>query len=137
MRVVYQTPATAIDPGTYLELGALPTAPGCARGHVRMVLLEWGLSDLSDTAELIVSEIMTNAVRASAATGDPVRLRVICDQTSIIICVWDSSHSMPAPQDPSPDQESGRGLLLVQALASEWGTYRESVGKVVWARVSH
>lgn len=136
MRVVYQTPATASDPRTYLELGALPTAPGCARGHVRMVLLEWGLGGLSNTAELIVSEIMTNAVRESAATSDPVRLWVICDQTSIIICVWDSSHSMPARQYASPYQESGRGLLLVETLASDWGVYREPAGKVVWARVS-
>ena len=124
----------AWPPQTSLELLALPTAVPCARGHVRAVAREWGLADLAGIAELLTSELVTNAVRASATTSDTVRLWVTFDQASILIYVWDSSDSMPICQDVRPDQESGRGLLLVQALASGWGTYR---GKVVWARVSH
>jgi anti-sigma regulatory factor (Ser/Thr protein kinase) len=131
------TAQAAWPPQTSLELLALPTAVPCARGHVRAVAREWGLADLAGTAELLTSELVTNAVRASATTSDTVRLWVTFDQASILIHVWDSSDSMPIRQDVRPDQESGRGLLLVQALASGWGTYRESGGKVVWARVSH
>jgi hypothetical protein len=50
---------------THLELAALPTAPGCARDHVRSLAHEWGLPGLADTAELLVSELVTNAVQAS------------------------------------------------------------------------
>lgn len=124
---------------TYLELGAVPTAPSCARGHVRTVLLEWGLSGLSDTAELITSELVTNAVRASDGLNPgvaPVRLWLVRDRTSIVMHVWDGSDSMPVRQPPDPDLESGRGLAVVENLSSDWGAYRESAGKVVWARVS-
>ncbi|SRR6266498_5083802 len=50
---------------SYLELGALPTAPGCARSHARLLIAEWGLAGLADTVELVVSELVTNGVRAS------------------------------------------------------------------------
>lgn len=130
------TAQAAWPPQTSLELLALPTAVPCARGHVRAVAREWGLADLAETAELVTSELITNAVRASAMAIDPVRLWVTTDQASIVIHVWDSSDRTPIRQDARPEQESGRGLLLVQALASSWGTYQESVGKVVWARVS-
>jgi anti-sigma regulatory factor (Ser/Thr protein kinase) len=130
------TAQAAWPPQTSLELLALPTAVPCARGHVRAVAREWGLADLAETAELLTSELVTNAVRASATAGEHVRLWVTSDQASIVIHVWDSSNSMPIRQDSSPDKESGRGLLLVQALASGWGVYQESVGKTVWARAS-
>src|ERR1700733_12376199 len=82
---------------TRLELGAQPTAPGVARGHVRAVAHEWGLAGLADTAELLVSEICTNAVQASQRlrtradlAGVPViRLWVTSDGVSIVIHVWD------------------------------------------------
>jgi anti-sigma regulatory factor (Ser/Thr protein kinase) len=131
-----QTAETARPLQTHLELAAMPSAVPCARGHVRAVAREWGLADLANTAELVTSELVTNAVRASPTTSDPVRLWVTSDQASIVIHVWDSSDSMPVRQHASPEQESGRGLLLVETLGSAWGTYRESAGKVVWARVS-
>jgi len=114
---------------THLELAAVP----CARGHVRAVACEQGLADVAAVAELLASELMTNAVRASR---DPVRLWVICERRSVTVFVWDSSDGMPVRRDAEPDADGGRGLLLVETLASDWGTRREGTGKTVWARVS-
>ncbi len=134
---------------TFLELGALPTAVPCARLHTKQVLWEWHLNALADSAELIVSELVTNAVRASAGlTGSrhsgrwvpgvpPVRLWLFSDRQRVLIQVWDGNDELPAPQHGQPDAESGRGLLLVESLSAEWGSYRpeRSSGKVVWAMV--
>lgn len=134
-------PATAWPLISRLELAALPTAPGSARKHARAIALEFGLSALADTIELIVSEIITNAVRAtphSRTTLTPavVRLWLASDLHGMLIRVWDASGQMPARQDASPDDELGRGLMLVDCLASAWGAYREENGKVVWVIVS-
>ena len=125
---------------THLELRALPTAVACARGHARSVALEWGLPHLADDLALLVSELMTNAVRASprAAASEPpiVRLWLVCDQASVVIYVWDASSQMPVRRDAGADSEGGRGLLVIDALSTHWGAYRKDRGKVVWAMIS-
>jgi hypothetical protein len=129
---------------TELSLAALPTAPACARGHVRTVAHEWGLPDLADTAELLVSELVTNAVqaarqlwiRADLAVVPIVRLWLFSDRLSIVIHVWDASDEMPVRQDAGLDDVGGRGLLLVEALGKDWGAYRKADGKVVWVLIS-
>jgi anti-sigma regulatory factor (Ser/Thr protein kinase) len=126
---------------TRLPLAALPTAPGVARGHVRVVAHEWGLADLADTAELLVSELVTNAVQASAklrTAGSPViHLWVTSDRTSMVIHVWDASEQMPVRRDTGGhDEDGGRGLLLVETLGKDWGTYRKTEGKVVWCLIT-
>jgi anti-sigma regulatory factor (Ser/Thr protein kinase) len=121
---------------TSLELAALPSAVPSARGHVRAAARESGLAHLADVAELLASELVTNAVRASAGTGDPVLLCVTCHQASILIHVWDASSQMPQRKDAGPDAEGGRGLMLVEALATGWDCYRQQDGKVIWGQVS-
>jgi anti-sigma regulatory factor (Ser/Thr protein kinase) len=129
---------------TELKLAAIATAPSCARGHVRAVAYEWGLSELADSAELVTSELVTNAVQASGRLRvrartpivPVVRLWLVSDRISIVIHVWDGSEEMPVRQDGAPDQESGRGLMLVESLAKDWGAYRKAAGKVVWALIS-
>ena len=129
---------------TRLELGAQPTAPGVARGHVRAVVREWGLTDLADMAELLTSELMTNAVQASErlkiradlATVPVIRLWITSDGVSLIIHVWDASDQMPTLKDFAADEENGRGLLLVSALGKDWGCYRKAEGKVVWVMIT-
>lgn len=129
---------------THLELAALPTAPGCARGHVRSVAHEWELSALADTAELLASELVTNSVQASErlmlradlAFVPVVRVWLISDRRSIVIHVSDASHDMPVRQNAMPDEEGGRGLMLVEVLGADWGAYRKADGKVVWVMVS-
>jgi Histidine kinase-like ATPase domain len=119
-----------------LELAALDTAPACARKHAKAVLLEWGLATLADTAELLVSELITNAVRASAALASPVvGLWLVSDGRSVVAHVRDGSNAMPERRDADPDSASGRGLLLVEALGKDWGAYRKATGKVVWVLI--
>lgn len=130
---------------SYLPLGAMPSAVPCARLHVRSVCVEWGLADLADTAELLTSEIVTNAVRASErlktradlAIVPVVNLWLVSDGISVVIHVWDASDELPVLKDLTADDEGGRGLMLVQALGKEWGTYRKAEGgKVVWVMIT-
>jgi anti-sigma regulatory factor (Ser/Thr protein kinase) len=129
-----------------LELGALPSAVPCARLHSRQVLWEWKLDSLSKAAELLVSELVTNAVQAAAGREIPVpiRLRLSSDKTHVLIEVWDADPKPPKPKTldaggiPPIGDEGGRGLFLVDTLSEHWGWYpmRESSGKVVWAEVA-
>jgi hypothetical protein len=127
-----------------LAFAALATAPACARGHVRSVAHEWSLPGLADTAELLVSELVTNSVqayercklRADPAIVPVVRLRLVTDRLSLVIHVWDACDEMPARQNAGPDEIGGRGLLLVETISKDWGAYREADGKVVWAMIS-
>jgi anti-sigma regulatory factor (Ser/Thr protein kinase) len=141
MAATCQTPGTL---QTRLSLAALPTAPACARGHVRTVAHEWGLHHLADTAELLTSELVTNAVQASQNSGiradlaavPVVLLWVTSDKASIVIHVWDGSDEMPARRNAMADEEGGRGLMLVETLSKDWGAYREDDGKVVWVQIT-
>jgi len=106
------------------------------------VLREWGLAEFAETAELVVSELMTNAVLAATELPDAfllglpvVHLRLLADQHGLVIEVWDSNPHMPTIQDAAPDEESGRGLMLVQALCQRWGSEAAPGGKVVWAEL--
>ena len=128
---------------SHLSLAALPTAPACARGHVRAVAHEWGLATLADTAELLTSELVTNSVQAyrrakpgaNAANVPVVRLRLASDRLSLVIHVWDSCDDMPVRQDADPREAGGRGLLLVEALGRDWGAFPEAGGKTVWVLI--
>lgn len=149
-------PDTAMDPASMttswplsssLPLGALVTATPCARLHTRAVLAEWGLHDVAEAAELIVSELVTNAVRASTrpdgrpqydGAGLPVVVvRLGTDGTRVMIEVWDGIAGAPVPEPSGPDDEGGRGLILVEAVCARWNW--EAVpgwpGKVVWAEL--
>ncbi|HXZ72371.1 MAG TPA: ATP-binding protein [Streptosporangiaceae bacterium] len=123
---------------TFLELGALPTAVPCARYHVRQVLWEWHLAAQADRAELLVSELVTNAITASRATSpdSPVRLWLLSDSARILILVQDDSPHPPVRAELETSTERGRGLLLVEAISGEWDWYipeRSGAGKVTWA----
>jgi hypothetical protein len=126
-----------------LHLGALPTAPGCGRAWTRQILREWDLDPLADSTELLVSELTTNALQASAPIADAtIGLWLASDCERAVILVWDPSPQPPTPANPDQDTENGRGLLLVQAISLKWGWYfpdsnfpRGHAGKVVWAIV--
>lgn len=104
-------------------------APREARDHVTSVLHEWGLTGLADLAVLLVSELVTNAVRYSAG---PIGLRMVRDGDRLLVEVRDSGPDLPAPRMATADEENGRGLLLVDQLSADWGARREADGKVVW-----
>jgi anti-sigma regulatory factor (Ser/Thr protein kinase) len=131
-----------------LAIGALPTATPCARLHARNVVCEWGLHDLADTIELIVSELVTNAVKASMDQDRRpfyteehglacIHLRLSADRQAALVEVWDENFTLPEPSQPDLDDESGRGLMLVDALAGRWGWDLAATGrgKIVWALV--
>jgi anti-sigma regulatory factor (Ser/Thr protein kinase) len=131
-----------------MVVAALPTATPCARLHARSIACEWGLGDLAETVELVVSELVTNAVLASVDhDGRPrysaehglacVHLRLSTDKLAVLIEVWDENAVLPEPGLPDLDDESGRGLMLVDALAEHWGwdLPTSGRGKVVWALV--
>jgi len=104
--------------------------------HARQVVREWGLAALAETTELIVSELVTNAIRASAGLPSPVvRLWLVSDLNCVVIHVWDGSNETPVRQDAAPDSDRGRGLLLVESLSRDWGWYRKTTGKVAWAMI--
>ena len=96
---------TRQEPGTgdrwplqdFLELGALLSAVPCARLHVTQVLREWGFADFADSAGLLVTELVANAVRASRdmAQVSAVRLWLLSDSAQILILVWDASPQPP------------------------------------------
>ncbi len=102
------------------------------------------MAGLADTAELLASELVTNAVRACEhlrARADVPAVPVTCvwltsDGLSLMIHVWDPSDEMPVHRHSGFDDESGRGLMLVDHLAKDWGAYRKDGGKVVWAQIT-
>ncbi|MFB6817773.1 SpoIIE family protein phosphatase [Streptomyces sp. NPDC056347] len=100
-----------------------------ARRLVRGRLREWGLRDAVEAAELMVSELVTNAVRHTR--GRPVELRLV--RTDALLCEVRDDEPAPATLlDAAPDDESGRGLRVVGALARAWGTSSTERGKTVW-----
>jgi anti-sigma regulatory factor (Ser/Thr protein kinase) len=130
-------PAAARSPRVSLDLGALLTAPGCARAWTRQILWEWGLTELSDMTEIVVSELVTNSVNASRGPDRPViRLILTSAQGELAVLVCDNHPGAPQALHPGADDESGRGLLLVQTLSARSGWYPledGAPGKVTWA----
>ena len=121
----------------FLELGALASAVPCARLHARQVLWEWGLTSLGESAKLLVTELITNAVKASRAVmqAAPVRLWLVSDLAQVLILVWDASPQPLVRVNASGETENGRGLTLVEAISEQWGWYGrdDGDGKFVWA----
>nr|WP_212911825.1 SpoIIE family protein phosphatase [Streptomyces sp. TS71-3] len=99
-----------------------------AREHARAQLVGWDLEALADTAELLVSELVTNALRYGEGE---IRLRLLLDRT--LVCeVWDAGLVQPRRRRARDTDEGGRGLQLVQLLSASWGSRRTPRGKTVW-----
>ena len=109
----------------------LPPEPGSvpeARALVRRTLRDWGLAELQDTALLLVSELVTNAVR-HARQDVVVQL---AKGATLVVEVADDDERLPHRTGVTPEDERGRGLTLVDSLAQEWGARSITAGKVVW-----
>ena len=111
------------------EVPADPTAVGRARELVQRQLADWGLTEAAYSTELIVSELVTNAIRHA---GGPIRLRMI-RENSLICEVSDGSSTTPHLRRARNFDESGRGLFIVAQLTERWGTRQTSEGKTIWA----
>lgn len=111
------------------DLPSDPAAVADARSLAGRTLSEWGMDDLLFTTELIVSELVTNAIRHATA---PISLRLIRDRA--LICeVSDASSTSPRLRHARTTDEGGRGLLIVAQLARRWGTRYTKTGKIIWA----
>ncbi|MGW4317944.1 SpoIIE family protein phosphatase [Streptomyces sp. NPDC004684] len=105
-----------------------PRSVGRAREYARSQLLAWDLEPLVDTTELLVSELVTNALRYGEGE---IRLRLLLDRT--LVCeVWDSGLVQPRRRRARDTDEGGRGLQLVGLLSAAWGSRRTPRGKTVW-----
>lgn len=133
-----------------MYLAALVTSVVCTRLFVRQVCSYWQLDQgRIDIAELLVSELASNAVQASGVTEpQPVKepttaelkligVRLLEFHDSLVIEVWDTSSQPPVLLQPSAESEHGRGLQLVDALSIRWGHYDvRTGGKVVWGQLA-
>lgn len=117
----------------YWYLEPEDATPSRARRLARSALERWGLQELNDSVELLVSEVVTNAVRYASR---PVTLRLL--RTDVLRCeVGDDVPQLPRLRQARATDEGGRGLYLVNRLARRWGATRLSTGKVVWFELNH
>jgi serine phosphatase RsbU (regulator of sigma subunit)/anti-sigma regulatory factor (Ser/Thr protein kinase) len=110
------------------DLPADPEFVAEARTLAGRQLAEWGLDDIAFTTELVVSELVTNAIRYA---DGPIRLRLIRDDT--LICeVTDATSTSPRMRHARTSDEGGRGLFLVAQFTQRWGTRYTTTGKTIW-----
>ncbi|MEU1666449.1 SpoIIE family protein phosphatase [Streptomyces sparsogenes] len=123
-----------LDPGSVAtrDVPATPATVAEARRWTSRQLADWGLEEAIFTTELVVSELVTNAIRHASS---PIQLRLIHD-TGLICEVSDASSTAPHMRRARTFDEGGRGLLLVAQLSQRWGTRQTSHGKVIWAEQS-
>jgi serine phosphatase RsbU (regulator of sigma subunit)/anti-sigma regulatory factor (Ser/Thr protein kinase) len=115
------------------EVPGDPAAVAGVRAEVTGRLRSWGLEETAFTTELIVSELVTNAIRYGI---EPIRLRVLHDGDSLICEVADGSSTSPHLRRAAITDEGGRGLFLVAQFARRWGTRYLARGKVIWTEQS-
>jgi anti-sigma regulatory factor (Ser/Thr protein kinase) len=115
-----------------LELAALPASVGVARAFLSETVAPFSLGPIADDAVLVLSELVTNAIEhGDAAT---VRVGVHMSPRELLLQVIDENQNSPSPRRDVPATDTqGRGLLIVERLASRWGRIRLDGHQVVWA----
>ncbi|MCF3101991.1 SpoIIE family protein phosphatase [Streptomyces roseoverticillatus] len=127
--LVARTRRLPADRSAEWELPSDPAVVSRARADVTRQLSDWGMDEAAFTTELILSELITNAIRHASG---PVRVRLLRDRA--LICeVADGSSTSPHLRYAAAEDEGGRGLFLVAQLAERWGTRYTPEGKVIWA----
>jgi hypothetical protein len=122
-------------PASQVATWHIPADPALVapiRKQVVEQLDTWSLQEAAFTAELVVSELVTNAIRYGA---HPIRLRLIHDAATLICEVSDTSHTAPHLRRAKTWDEGGRGLLLVAQLTERWGSRHTGEGKTIWAEI--
>lgn len=114
---------------------ASPRAAWLAREATWEALLTWHLTHLHDTAALLASELVSNAVIHANANGAEVELRLHASHTELCIEVQDPDPCPPHICNPDGFDETGRGLLIVEAISNSWGVRALPTGKIVWAEL--
>ena len=113
-----------------ISLAAAPAAAAAARSYVRAAINAWDVPAEVSVAELLASELVTNAIRHEE--GETITLVIASACGQLRVEVHDTSRLVPIPVDGPADAETGRGLMLVASLSKEWGFFRTPTGKAVY-----
>jgi serine/threonine-protein kinase RsbW len=116
-------------------LADAPQAVGLARQATHDALAAWRMAGLEETAVLLVSELVTNAVRHARTGGSALVLRLETGGTWLRIEVHDADPRWPQPRTPDKFDGSGFGFVLIEALADKWGVREATIGKAVWVEL--
>jgi anti-sigma regulatory factor (Ser/Thr protein kinase) len=119
-----------VQPLRRVPLTTGPAAAAEARRQIRAAIFAWGVPVDASAAELLTSELVTNAI--THEPGETVTLVLTCGCSQLRVDVHDTSRSMPVAVNAPADAEAGRGLMLVASLSTEWGFYRTPKGKAVY-----
>jgi anti-sigma regulatory factor (Ser/Thr protein kinase) len=119
-------------PDVETQLPGTDEAPQSARAFLRAALQTWRLDGFGEVTELLTSELISNVVRH---VGSPMTLRALSEGSTLRIEVDDTSSEPPVLRARDPGEPSGNGILLVDQLATNWGTDIRSDGKTVWFEI--
>ncbi len=119
-------------PRTRIDVDYSQQGPSQARAAVTACAQELGLREVCDDVVLLVSEMVTNAIRYATP---PVRLEIQAGDDDVVVAVCDGSPEPPRPRAAGEDAEGGRGMLLVDLLTTDHGVRTGPPGKAVWARL--
>jgi Histidine kinase-like ATPase domain len=129
-----------VQPSATCTLTPSPESVKTGRDFTRVTLRDWGMTGLTDLAELVVSELITNALRHGIPSArrlgadQVVRLRLLAQDPFVMCMVTDPERAIPVLREADPAAESGRGLTVVEACCVRWGWHLlDEGGKVVWA----
>ncbi|MEW2299150.1 ATP-binding protein [Streptomyces sp. NPDC006655] len=128
-------PAAVGPPGYTETLSCEPEMARRARRLVTVALNTWGIGELTDAGTLIVSELVSNAIRHTSCRLIRVSVRRVTDDL-VRIGVTDKSHALPTMDRVADGDETGRGLALVDGLSHRWGYDQMRWGKTVWAELA-
>ncbi len=135
LRCEWRLPLRARRPAieACLTLRPVPTSAGAARRFIDLTLTGWGCDALVDSAVLLVSEVVTNAILHARSD---IEIRVAAHGHVLRFEVTDHGDGDPVRRDYSDEATSGRGLAIVEQVASAWGVTRVAGGKLVWFEVA-
>jgi anti-sigma regulatory factor (Ser/Thr protein kinase) len=120
-----------LEPSVRVQGPTGPQVVGAARALMRCVLALWDCDDLDDAGELLTSEIVSNAVRHAAGVL-AMEFELSAAEGLVRVTVEDATSAPPVMRAHSLEASGGRGLLLVESLASRWGSNATDRGKAVW-----
>ncbi|MFE0381202.1 ATP-binding protein [Streptomyces inhibens] len=130
-------PTTVQPPTAAYHFSSDSRSAGRAREALRRHLRRWRITgEEACSAVLLLSELVTNAVTAQASPAPEIGVRLTLSDSLLRLEVRDASDELPMMNQAEEDEECGRGLVLVDALASGWGVDRDDIGKIVWAELA-
>ncbi|MFF7352170.1 ATP-binding protein [Streptomyces filipinensis] len=118
-----------------IAISPVPIAAPLCRRLVTDALRRWGLEDLIDDAQVVATELVTNAIATSAPADSDVTLRLRRERSSVVVEVGDQAEAVPVLQQAAISVEYGRALSVVTSLSTFWGLRQGAGGTVMWAEL--